>query len=164
MGLKPKPRNEERKNTSEYLTNLSDIEKLRSSPDYTYLHRYSNHAKSSKPYRGTSCGELPEITLDRSHATLEVPKAFDSSSSANQLIPIKSKSARNSRNSSPKTYRLASLDNLRFCKSFDSPRNGNVLGVSLNTTFDSSPSKNTLHPELSSSRRDCGNLIKREIR
>lgn len=163
LTIAPKPRHEDKKNTNEFLTNLSDIEKLRSSPDYTYLHRHSNHTKSSKTHCGMSSSELPEILLDRSRATLQVPKSFDSSSSTNELIPIQSKSARNSRNSSRKTHRLASLDNPRFLKSFDSPRNGNVLGVALNKSFDASPSKNTLHPDHSSSRREFSHLIKRDF-
>merc|ERR1719264_1465406 len=76
LTIAPKPRHEDKKNTNEFLTNLSDIEKLRSSPDYTYLHRHSNHTKSSKTHCGMSSSELPEILLDRSRAALQVPKSF----------------------------------------------------------------------------------------
>merc|ERR1719264_299796 len=63
LTIAPKPRHEDKKNTNEFLTNLSDIEKLRSSPDYTYLHRHSNHTKSSKTHCGMSSSELQRSYL-----------------------------------------------------------------------------------------------------
>merc|ERR1712038_1930953 len=79
--IKPKRKESERKNTADFLTNLSDIEKLRSSPDYEYLHRYSQHNRSLNSSRIMSTEELPEISRIRTTNTLEVPNAtntFDS--------------------------------------------------------------------------------------
>ena len=142
--LRPKqPRNEERKNTAEFLCNLSDIEKLRASPDYSYLHRYSQHNKALNSCHVMSSNELPDIQTNNPQAFLGIPTSLNSTRSTNGSTTDLNQSSCSSthelnvpKKSSRKQLRnLTTLDrrslqpnpSLHMTNSYDLPRGGNMF-------------------------------------